>query len=66
MKHILEFLLIDNPVHPGETFPRTSGMRFRYDLSRSRFDVVTAFELGDFDRGYSPINITGKDDRLTL
>jgi 5'-nucleotidase len=64
LKHILEFLLIDNPVHPGETFPRTSGMRFRYDLSRPRFDLVTAIELGDFDRGYSPIEITGKDDRL--
>jgi 5'-nucleotidase/UDP-sugar diphosphatase len=64
VKNILEFLLIDNPVHPGETFPRASGMRFRYDLSRPRFDVVTAIELGDFDRGYSAIDITGKDARL--
>ena len=64
VKHILEFLLIDNPVHPGETFPRTSGMRFRYDLSRPQFDVVTAVELGDFDRGYNAIDITGKDARL--
>src|SRR5450755_2083306 len=64
VKHILEFLLIDNPVHPGETFPRTSGMRFRYDLSRPRFDVVIAIELGDFDRGYSAIDIAGKDARL--
>jgi 5'-nucleotidase / UDP-sugar diphosphatase len=64
VKHILEFLLIDNPVHPGETFPRTSGMRFRYDLSRPRFDVVTAIELGDFDRGYNAIDIAGKDERL--
>jgi 5'-nucleotidase/UDP-sugar diphosphatase len=64
LKHILEFLLIDNPVHPGETFPRTSGMRFRYDLSRPQFDVVTAMELGDLDRGYKAIDITGKDERL--
>jgi len=64
VKHILEFLLIDNPVHPGETFPRTSGMRFRYDLSRPRFDVVTAIELGDFDKGYNAIDISGKDERL--
>jgi 5'-nucleotidase / UDP-sugar diphosphatase len=64
LKHILEFLLIDNPVHPGESFPRTSGMRFRYDLSRPQFDVVTAIELGDFDRGYSAIDIAGKDERL--
>jgi len=64
LKHLLEFLLIDMPVHPGETFPRTSGMRFRYDLSRPRFDVVTAIELGDFDKGYSAIDITGKNERL--
>jgi 5'-nucleotidase/UDP-sugar diphosphatase len=64
VKNILEFLLIDNPVHPGETFPRTSGMRFRYDPSRPRFDVVTAIELGDFDKGYNAIDITGKDARL--
>jgi len=36
-------------------------MRFRYDPSRPRFDVVTAIELGDFDRGYSAIDIAGKD-----
>src|SRR5450432_4034275 len=64
LKHILEFLLIDNPVHPGETFPRTSGMRFRYDLTRPQFDVVTAIEIGDSDRGYKAIDITGKDERL--
>jgi len=64
LKNILEFLLVDNPVHPGETFPRCSGMRFRYDPSRPKFDVVTAVELGDFDRGYRPIDITGKDEHL--
>jgi 5'-nucleotidase len=64
LKHLLEFLLVDNPTHPGEYFPRTSGMRFRYDQSRPRFDVVTAIELGDLDRGYRAIDITGKDARL--
>jgi len=64
LKHMLEFLLIDNPAHPGEYFPRTSGMRFRYDSSRPKFDVVTAIELGDVDRGYRAIDITGKDGRL--
>ena len=64
LKNILEFLLVDNPAHPGEYFPRTSGMRFRYDQSRPKFDVVTAIELGDFDRGYHTIDITGKDERL--
>jgi 5'-nucleotidase len=48
LKHILEFLLVD----PGEYFPRASGMRFRYDQSRPKLDVVTAIELGDLDRGY--------------
>jgi 5'-nucleotidase / UDP-sugar diphosphatase len=61
LKHLIEFLLVDNPAHPGEFFPRASGMRFRYDPARPRFDVVTAVELGDLDRGYRPIDITGKD-----
>ncbi len=39
-------------------------MRFRYDPSRPKFDVVTAIELGDLDRGYRAIDITGKDERL--
>ena len=43
---MLEFFLVDNPAHPGEFFPRTSGMRFRYDPSRPQFDVVTAIEIG--------------------
>jgi 5'-nucleotidase len=64
LKNLLEFFLVDNPAHPGEYFPRTSGMRFRYDPSRPKFDVVTAIELGDLDRGYSAIDITGKDESL--
>ena len=64
LKHLLEFLLVDNPAHPGEYFPRTSGMRFRYDPSRPKFDVVTTIELGDLDRGYQAIDITGPDARL--
>ena len=39
-------------------------MRFRYDSSRPKFDVVTAIELGDLDRGYQAIDISGKDERL--
>ena len=64
LKHLLEFFLVDNPAHPGEYFPRTSGMRFRYDPSRPQFDVVTAIETGDLDRGYHAIDISGKDERL--
>ena len=64
LKNLLEFLLIDNPAHPGEYFPRASGMRFRYDPSRPKLDVVTAIELGDLDRGYKAIDISGKDGRL--
>jgi 5'-nucleotidase/UDP-sugar diphosphatase len=60
----LEFLLVDMPAHPGETFPRTSGMRFRYSPSRPIFDAVTAIEIGDMDRGYRAIDITGKDQQL--
>ncbi|MEI6632306.1 MAG: bifunctional metallophosphatase/5'-nucleotidase [Chlamydiota bacterium] len=64
LKNLLEYFLVDNPAHPGEYFPRASGMRFRYDPSRPRFDVVTAIEMGDLDRGYKAIDITGKDERL--
>jgi 5'-nucleotidase len=64
LKHLLEFWLVDNPAHPGEFFPRASGMRFRYDPARPKFDVVTAIEVGDLDRGYRAIDISGKDERL--
>jgi 5'-nucleotidase / UDP-sugar diphosphatase len=64
LKNILEFFIVDNPVHPGEFYPRTSGMRFRYDKSRPNFDAVTAIELGDLDRGYKAIDISGRDTRL--
>ena len=64
LKTMLEFFLVDNPAHPGEYFPRASGMRIRYDLSRPKFDVVTGIELGDFDRGYKPIDISGKESHL--
>jgi 5'-nucleotidase/UDP-sugar diphosphatase len=64
LKNILEFFLVDSPAHPGEYFPRASGMRFRYDKSRPKFDVVTAIELGDLDRGYRAIDISGRDGSL--
>jgi len=64
LKHMLEFLLVDNPAHPGEYFPRASGMRFHYDPSRPQFDVVTAIEMGDLDRGYRAIDIAGENARL--
>ncbi len=64
LKNMLEFFLIDNPAHPGEYFPRTSGLRIHYDLSRPKFDVVTALEIGDIDRGYKAIDIKGREARL--
>jgi 5'-nucleotidase len=64
LKNLLEYFLVDNPTHPGEFFPRASGMRFRYDPSRPQYDAVTAIELGDLDRGYKPIDISGKSERL--
>jgi 5'-nucleotidase / UDP-sugar diphosphatase len=64
LKHLVEFFLVDSPARPGEDFPRASGIRFRYDPSRAKFDVVTAIEIGDLDRGYRAIDINGKDERL--
>lgn len=56
LKNILEFCLIDDPHHPGEFFPRVSGLRFYYDPKRPRFDQVTALELGTLDQGYRPLD----------
>jgi 5'-nucleotidase len=64
VKQLLEFFLIDSPAHPGEYFPRASGLRFHYDPSRPKFDVVTAIELGDLDGGYRAIDISGQDPQL--
>ena len=64
LKSLLEYWLVDNPTHPGEWFPRVSGMRFRYDLSRPQYNAVTGIELGDIDHGYKAIDVTGKDQRL--
>jgi len=64
LKQLLDYFLVDNPTHPGEWFPRASGMRFRYDLSRPQYDAVTAIELGDLGRGYRAIDISGKDQPL--
>lgn len=64
LKAILEFCLMDTPAHPGEYFPRASGLRFTYDKSRPVFDVVTSIEIGDLDRGYRKIDITGQVELL--
>ena len=62
LKNILEFFLVENPTHPGEYFPRASGLRFHYDRSRPQYDVVTAVELGDKTSGYHPIDLTDGHD----
>lgn len=64
IKNILEFIIVDNPAHPGEFFPRVSGMKFTYSASGPKFDAITSIELGDYDHGYKPIDITGKDEKL--
>jgi 5'-nucleotidase/UDP-sugar diphosphatase len=63
LKNLLEFLLGNNPAS-GEFFPRASGMRFHYDPARPKYDFVTAIEIGDLDRGYRAIDISGNDERL--
>jgi 5'-nucleotidase/UDP-sugar diphosphatase len=63
LKNVLEFLLANNP-DSGELFPRASGMKFHYDPARPKYDVVTAIEIGDLDRGYHAIDISGNDEQL--
>lgn len=57
LKNILEFFLVDDPHHPGEYYPRVSGLRFYYDPNRPRFDWITALELGNIDDGYRAIDM---------
>ena len=64
IKNCLEFLLAGNPNLPGQYFPRVSGMRFRYDPSRPRYEAVTLIELGDQGRSYRPIDISGESNDL--
>jgi 5'-nucleotidase len=64
LKNILEFLLVDNPSHPGEYFPRCSGLKFTYDTARPKYDVVTGIELGEFSKGYKTIDISGTEGKL--
>ena len=64
IKNTLEFCLVGSPVRPGDNFPRASGMHFTYDPARPKFDQVTEISLGDLDRGYTAIDITGADDHV--
>jgi 5'-nucleotidase len=64
IKNVLEFCLSGSPARPGDYFPRASGLRFVYDPARPQFDMVTEVALGDLDRGYSAIDITGADNQI--
>jgi 5'-nucleotidase len=64
IKNVLEFCLAGSPARPGDYFPRASGMRFTYDPARPTFDQVTEIALGDIDRGYTAIDISGADSQI--
>ena len=64
IKNAIEFCLAGSPARPGDYFPRTSGLRFTYDPSRPQLAQVTEVALGDMDKGYLPIDITGADDKI--
>jgi len=66
IKNCLEFLLIGNPNLPGQYFPRVSGMRFHYDLSRRKFDAVTQIELGGLAGGYRTIDISDSTNLFSV
>jgi 5'-nucleotidase len=48
--------------------PARTSARIRHEISlrpfAPRFDAVTTIEIGDLDRGYKAIDITGKEERL--
>jgi len=64
LKQILEFFLIDDPILPGQYFPRVSGMRFTYDPSIPEFDMVRNIEIGDLRSGYKSIDISESSQEL--
>lgn len=64
LKTCLELLLPGNPNLPGQYFPRVSGMRFRYDMSRPKLDAVTEIELGNRADGYRSIDISEASKKL--
>jgi len=64
LKQILEFFLIDDPILPGQYFPRVSGMRFTYDPSKPEFDMVEKIEIGDLPSGYRSIDISESSNEL--
>lgn len=64
IKNCLEFLVPGNPNLPGQYYPRVSGMRFWYDLTRPHYDAVTQIELGDLGRGYRAIDISERSTEL--
>ena len=64
IKNCLEFFLVGNPNLPGQYYPRVSGMRFRYDMSRPKFDAITEIELGDLASRYRPIDMSADADAL--
>jgi len=64
LKNILEFFLTNSATRPNEYFPLTSGLRFQYNRRRPKFDAVTRIELGDAQRGYRLLDISGSDARL--
>ena len=64
LKNILEFCLAGSPARPGDYFPRASGLHFTYDPKRPTFDQVTAIAIGDMDRGYTPIDMSGAEKQI--
>ena len=56
--------MIEDPVLPGQYFPRVSGMRFTYDLKRPQFDVVQKVELGSLESGYEELDVSESADKL--
>src|SRR5262249_25066378 len=64
LKNLLEFLVEGSPTLPGQYFPRASGLRFSYDMSRPLYDKVTKIELGDLQTGYRTIDLSSTEAPL--
>ena len=64
LKRLIEFFLADSASGSHDCFPLTSGMKFRFDRSRGKYNAVTQIEIGDFEAGYRTLDFTSAHRRL--
>ena len=63
VKTLVEVFLLAYTTKGPPYFPRVSGIRIHYNPLRLPFDRVYRIDLGDDDKGYKTIDLSGKDGK---